>query len=139
VVVAFILGNVNRGTTQVNVFSNTRYIGLFFLLNFSQLSIAFLIAFLVRKAFIALGLFVFYFFPLEPLLVALGRERANDAGRYLPLEISDRMIPIPRMFIAGDKEWESLVSQANLHIVYSIILTTVIWTICFWINKKRNL
>jgi len=139
VIVAFILGNVNKGTTEVNVLTNTRYIGLFFLLNFSQLSIAFLIAFLVRKAFIALGLFVFYFFPLEPLLVALGRERANDAGRYLPLEISDRMIPIPRMFISNEKQWASLVSQANLHIIYSILLTTLIWGICFWINKKRNL
>jgi ABC-2 type transport system permease protein len=138
-IVAFILGNVNRGTTEVNVLNNTRYIGLFFLLNFSQLSIAFLIAFLVRKAFIALGLFVFYFFPLEPLLVALAREKASDAGRYLPLEISDRMIPIPRMFISNEKQWASLVSQANLHIIYSIVLTTIIWLICFWINKKRNL
>jgi hypothetical protein len=98
-----------------------------------------LIAFLARKAFIALGLFVFYFFPLEPLLVALGREKANDIGRWLPLEISDRMIPIPRLFIAGDKEWENLVVQANQHIIYTVILTTLIWGICFWVNKRRDL
>jgi ABC-2 type transport system permease protein len=138
-VVALILGNVNRGDEVVNIWTNTKYIGLFFLLNFSQLSIAFLIAILVRKAFIALGIFVFYFFPLEPLLVALSRERANDIGRWLPLEISDRMIPVPRLFIAGDKEWESLQHQSNQHIFYSIILTILIWGFCYWFNKKKDL
>lgn len=137
--VAFILGNINSAGAAVNVWANTKYIGLFFMQTFSQLSIAFLIAFLVRKAFIALGIFVFYFFPLEPLLVALGRERANDIGRFLPLEISDRMIQIPRLFIAGDKEWQDLVRQSDLHIIYTLILTTVIWGICFWVNKRRDL
>lgn len=138
-VVAFILGRVNMGDTQVNAWGNTKYIALFFLLTFSQLSIAFLIAFLVRKAFIALGLFVFYFFPLEPLLVALSRERANDIGRFLPLEISDRMIPVPRLFIAGDKEWENLQTQSDQHIIYSVILTVLVWGICYWLNKRRDL
>lgn len=138
-VVAFILGNKNIGETEVSAWSNTKYIGLFFLLTFSQLSIAFLIAFLVRKAFIALGIFVFYFFPLEPLLVAISRERANDIGRFLPLEISDRMIPVPRLFIAGDKEWENLQTQSDQHIIYTIILIGIVWGICYWINKRRDL
>jgi ABC-2 type transport system permease protein len=137
-VVAFILGKVNTEAT-VNVWANTKYIWLFFMQTFSQLSIAFLIAFLVRKAFIALGIFVFYFFPLEPLLVALGRERANDIGRFLPLEIADRMISVPRLFIAGDKEWKSLTVQSNQHVIYTAILIILIWSICFWVNKKRDL
>jgi hypothetical protein len=138
-VVAFILGRVNSATESVNVWANTKYIWLFFMQTFAQLSIAFLIAFLVRKAFIALGIFIFYIFPLEPLLVALGRERANDIGRFLPLEIADRMISVPRLFIAGDKEWKSLTVQSNQHVIYTAILIILIWAICFWVNKKRDL
>lgn len=138
-VVAFILGNVNKGEAAVDAWENTKYIGLFFLQTFSQLSIAFLIAFLVRKAFIALGIFVFYFFPLEPLLVALGKEKANDIGRWLPLEISDRMIPRPRLFTEGDKQWTDLQTQSSEHVIYTIVLVALLWGICYWVNKKRDL
>ena len=43
----------------------------------ATLVVSILIAFLVRKAFIALGIFLFYYFPLEPILVALAKERAK--------------------------------------------------------------
>lgn len=137
--VVFILGKINTIDSTVNAWSNTKYIWLFFMQTFSQLSIAFLIAFLVRKAFIALGIFIFYFFPLEPLLVGLSKERANDIGRYLPLEISDRLIPVPRLFVQEEARWRSLMEQSNAHIAYTLILTALIWGICLWINRKRDL
>ena len=139
VITAFVIGIINSASATGNFWEGTKYIGLFFLLVFSQLSIAMLIALLVRKAFIALGIFLFYYFPLEPILVQLGKRWANGAGEFLPLEISDRLIPFPRFFIRDANEWKRLVAQSDIHTLYTILLTAITWAICFWINKRRDL
>lgn len=134
-----VIGSINSGENDGNIWEGSKYIWLFFLQVFSQLSIALLIAFVVRKAFLALGIFLFYYFPLEPILVQLGKVWANDIGRFLPLEISDRMIPFPRWFVQEEKEWQRLLDQSDRHILYTIILIVITWSFCFWFNKKRDL
>jgi hypothetical protein len=136
---AMVIGTVNTTDTETKFWVGSGYIGLFFLQAFSQLSIAFLIALLIRKAFIALGVFLFYYFPLEPILVQLGKLHVNGAGEYLPLEISDRLIPLPRWFVRKESEWNALIDQSNMHILYTILLLGVTWGVCFWINKRRDL
>jgi hypothetical protein len=69
----------------------------------------------------------------------MGKKWAHDAGEYLPLEISDRLIPFPRWFTRQESEWKALVEQANIHILYTILLVVATWSVCFWINKKRDL
>ncbi|MBD0280441.1 MAG: ABC transporter permease [Bacteroidota bacterium] len=139
IITAFIIGSTNSGNANGNFWEGTKYIGLFFLQQFSQLSLALFIALLVRKAFITLGIFLFYYFPLEPILVQLAKKWANGIGEYLPLEISDRLIPFPRWFIRQESEWKALLDQSNIHIVYTLLLLGVTWGVCFWINKKRDL
>lgn len=139
ILTAFVIGTINSGDSTTNSWEGTKYIGLFFLQLFSQLSLAMLIALLVRKAFIALGLFLFYYFPLEPILVQIAKKKANGIGEYFPLEISDRLIPFPRWFIREESEWKAVVAQSNIHIVYTFLLLIVTWGICFWVNKKRDL
>ena len=136
---AFVIGNVNSTQSSGNFWEGSKYIGLFFLQLFSQLSIAMLIALLARRAFIALGIFIFYFFPLEPILVAVGKKYLNDAGEFLPLEISDRLIPRPRFMVRQESEWKALMAQSDVHIIYTILLLALTWGICFWINAKRDL
>lgn len=138
-ITAFIIGSVNAGDGAANPFEGTKYIGLFWLQLFAQLSIALLIALLVKRAFIALGIFLFYFFPLEPILVALSKKYVNDIGEFLPLEISDRLIPFPRWVIRDENEWNALLRQSNMHILYTLLLVALIWAICFRINKTRDL
>jgi len=138
-VTAFIIGTVNSVNAAGSYWDATKYIGLFFLQQFSQLSLALFIALLVRKAFVALGIFLFYYFPLEPILVQVAKVRFNGIGQYLPLEISDRLIPYPRWFIRKESEWKTLVEQSHIHILYTILLLALTWTLCFWINKKRDL
>ncbi|MBD0296878.1 MAG: ABC transporter permease [Flavisolibacter sp.] len=139
IITAFIIGSTNSGNANGNFWEGTKNIGLFFLQQFSQLSLALFIALLVRKAFITLGIFLFYYFPLEPILVQLAKKWANGIGEYLPLEISDRLIPFPRWFIRQESEWKALLDQSNIHIVYTLLLLGVTWGVCFWINKKRDL
>jgi ABC-2 type transport system permease protein len=138
-ITAFIIGTVNAGETTGNTWEGTKYIGLFLLQQFSQLSIALLIALLVRKAFIALGIFLFYYFPFEPLMSNLAREYGYHFGEYFPLEISDRLIPRPRWFVSDDTEWKTMLAQSDTHILYTLLLLGLTWGFCFWINKKRDL
>ena len=138
-ITAIIIGTSNSGTNSSSFWQGSQYIGLFFLQVFSQLSLALLIALLVRKAFIALGIFIFYFFPLEPILVQLGKKYAHDGGEFLPLEISDRLIPAPKFFFRQQRDWDALIAQSHMHILYTILLLAITWGICFWVNKKRDL
>lgn len=137
--VALIIGFLNESKPGVNIWGGIKYIPLFFLLTFSQLSIAFLIAFLTRKAFVALAIFLFYFIILENMIVGLSREYANDIGRFMPLEMADRLIPIPRFLISNEETWKKMVDESNTHIIYTILLLIVTWFLCFRINKKRDL
>jgi ABC-type transport system involved in multi-copper enzyme maturation permease subunit len=138
--VALALGVFNNGEPTATIWSGSKYIGLFALQAFSQLSIAFLIAFLVRKAFVSLGIFIFYFIILEPVIVGIAKLKANDLGRFMPLEISDRLIPVPA-FLArlGETSYKAALAAINPHIIYTLVMTTLVWVLCFRINSRRDL
>jgi len=139
IAVSIIIGLSNSGGSN-DVWRFSYYAGLFALQTIAQLSIAFLIGFLVKRAFIALGIFIFYFIILENILVGLAKNYANDIGRFLPLEISDRLIPLPAFLGKFDKEYyDKALAEISPHILYTILLTTVIWLICFRINSRRDL
>ncbi len=140
ITVALVIGVVNKGEGMGNIWSQSKYIGLFALQAFAQLSVAFFVAFLVRKAFIALGIFLFYFVVLENVMVGLAKWKANDIGRFLPLEISDRLIPVPAFLGRLDEAaYKTSLENINMHVLLSIAVTTVIWLLCYSINKRRDL
>lgn len=139
-VISFMAGTLNQERLIKSTWEQVYYIGLFSLQTFSQLSIAFLIGFLARKAFIALGIFLFYFIVLEPIVVGLLKVYGNDMGRYMPFEISDRLIPMPAFLAKLDQEaYEKSLAAIQLHVLLTLLLTAIIWFICFWVNKKRDL
>jgi ABC-2 type transport system permease protein len=146
ILMALLIGLNNTSDPAAQKWKLSYYIGLFALQTFSQLSLAFLIGFLVRKAFLALGIFVFYFIIVEPIAVQFLKLRIAktsifyDAGRFLPIEISDRIIP-PPAFIGrfDEKAYKASLDAVGIHVVYTILLTLLIWFICFRINQKRDL
>ena len=119
-----------------------KYIPLFLLQTFSQLSLAFLVGFLVKRSFIALGIFLFYFMIVEPICVGLLKKFSGVPilANFLPLEISDKLIP-PASFLGKfDKEgYEKSLADINPHILYTCLLTAGIWWLCFAIYRKRDL
>ncbi|MGH2553877.1 MAG: hypothetical protein ACRDEB_09170, partial [Chitinophagaceae bacterium] len=139
-VVSLVTGFSNTSGMVQNIWSQAYYIGLFGLQTFAQLSIAFLIGFIVRKAFLALGIFLFYYIILENLVVGLLKWKNLGIGHYMPLEISDKLIPPPGFFRLVDPDsYQRSMDDIKLHIFLTIILTTVIWLICYRINAKRDL
>jgi ABC-2 type transport system permease protein len=127
--------NVNQWANQL------QYIPLFLLQTFAQLTIAFLLGYLIKKAFIALGIFLFYYLILENIAVVYAQFKMNDIGRFLPFEISDRLIPPPQFFgrLKGKEAYDAALAAVPQHIAMTIILTAIIWAICYAVHKKRDL
>jgi ABC-2 type transport system permease protein len=140
IIVSLIIGFSNSTDGTSDILGKSYYIGLFALQTFAQLSIAFLIGFLVKKAFLALGIFLFYFLVLENILIGLLKWKNSPAQAYLPLEISDRLVPPPGFIRMIDPEsYQKALDGINLHVILTIILTAVIWFICYRVNNKRDL
>jgi hypothetical protein len=139
-IVSFITGTVNQERLIKESWGQIHYVGLFALQTFSQLSIAFLIGFLVRKAFLALGIFLFYYIVLENIIVEVLQWKNIGFRDYLPLEISDKLIPRPA-FMKGinPESYQKDLAAIPLHVILTIILTALIWLICYRINSKRDL
>ncbi len=139
-VVAFVTGTSNQERLITHTWEQARYIGLFGLQTFAQLSIAFLVAFLIRKSFLALGVFLFYFLLLENIIIGLLEWKGSNISNYLPLQISDGLIPKPAFLGKLDIDaYNQSLDAIPLHIFLTIILTSIVWLICYWINNRKDL
>jgi len=140
-VVALVIGIVNTTNAEADKWKLVYYIGLFSLQTFSQLSIAFMVGLLIRKSFIALAVFAFYFIMVEPISVNLLKYKyKNEIGEFFPLEISHRLLPKPA-FIGriNEEAYQASLKAVNAHIFYTLILVLITWAFCFWINNRRDL
>lgn len=117
------------------------YIPLFFLQTFSQLSVSFFLGFIIRKAFIALGVLMFYVVIVENAAVAyLKYQKLDFIGKFFPLEMSDRLLPVPAFLGKIDQEaYDKSLNAVTEHTIYTIILTAFIWWGCIYLYKKRDL
>ena len=117
------------------------YIGLFALQTFSQLSLAFLVGLLLRKSFIALAVFAFYFIILEPIAVnVLKYKYKSRIGEYFPLEISQKLLPKPAFIGRFDEvAYQTSLDAVKYHVGYTLALVLITWFFCFWLNNRRDL
>ncbi len=140
-VVAFIISITNTKVISPEKWKLVYYIGLFGLQTLSQLSIAFMVGFLVRKSFIALAIFAFYFIIAEPIAVNVLRYKyKNNLGEYFPLEISNRLLPKPSFIGRIDEAaYQVSLNAVTPHIFYTLIVLLLTWSFCFWLNSRRDL
>lgn len=140
-VVALVIGMANSADSPGEPWKLVYYIGLFALQTFAQLSLAFLVGFLIRKSFIALGVFAFYFVIVEPISSKLIEFKLKSTWHeFLPLEISHKLIPKPAFIERINQQgYEASLKAVKYHIGYTIILLLITWLICYWINNKRDL
>jgi ABC-2 type transport system permease protein len=140
-VVVVIIGMANTSTDAAGKWDLTYYIGLFLLQTFSQLSIAFMVGMLLRKAFIALAVFTFYGFIVEPIAVNLLKYKyKSEVGKFFPMEISDRLLTKP-VFLGKIDEaaYQQSIDAVKYHVAYSLCLVLLTWLFCFWLNNRRDL
>jgi hypothetical protein len=98
-----------------------------------------------RKAFVAYGFFIFYGLIFENIAVAFLKLKTKqfggvDYGQFLPLEISDRLIPVPA-FIGrfNDADYKIALESIDRHVIYSLVFILLTWFFSFYIFKKRDL
>jgi ABC-type transport system involved in multi-copper enzyme maturation permease subunit len=143
-IVAAIFGIYYSDTVRVTRWAEElQYIPLFFLQTFAQLSWAFLLAFILRRAFIALGIFVFYSLIIENIAEGYFRFKEWRIREYLPFEISDRLLPMPNFLgkinAESNEAYKKALIEINWHLLYTLLLTSAIWWFCYYLNKKRDL
>lgn len=139
--VSFAIGLINKNSEVVaHPYNQIKYMLYFYLQTLSQLSFAFLLGLLLRRAFITLGVYIFYSIIVENILEGLGRKYTNDLGRFLFLEMSNRLTPLPTfMSKFGQDRYNTLIAQFNEHIWLTIVYTLIFWGLSYWIIKKRDL
>ncbi|MFL5746990.1 MAG: ABC transporter permease [Niastella sp.] len=76
-------------------FEGFSYVWYFLLQAMSYIMVALLMAVLFKRGGLAIGVFFAYSTVLEQIAVLLLNKYANYAGRYLPLETTDIMVPFP--------------------------------------------
>ena len=91
----------------------------------------------------AMAFLVFYYMVLENILVSVAKWKLNDWGRFLPFEVSDRMIPAPGFYSKfGDdmkKTYELTIEKIPEHTFFTLCITLAIWLICFRIFSRKDL
>jgi ABC-2 type transport system permease protein len=139
--VALIIGLTYTTDANADKWKMIYYIGLFALQTFSQLSLAFLVGLLVRKSFIALAIFAFYFIIFEPILSKVIQYKLKSGFyRFLPLEISNRLLPKPSFLGKFDQvAYDASLAAVKYHIGYTILFILLTWAFCFWLNNRRDL
>jgi ABC-2 type transport system permease protein len=116
-----------------------RYILYFFVEMLDYSLIAVLIAMLIRRAGLAMGIFFLYMI-LEQFVVSIGRNKYKVIWvDYLPEEVSDRLIPQPfaRKILADNSGyWEKHVS---LYLTITIVYILIFIFLISWRFRKSDL
>lgn len=141
--VVLVTGWINPDIALAGLEVKSYFIGLFALITFNQLTIAFLFGFLFKRALLALGFFLFYYLIPENILIQLSRWRWHTGNwhHYLPLEVSDRLIPPPPYLakMANDTDYQSMLDAIPKHIFVSVGYTCLFWLFCFWWLRRKDL
>jgi hypothetical protein len=142
-IVVLFTGWMSPDVATAPITEKAHFIGLFAAITFSQLSIAFLFGFLLKRALLALGFFMFYYIFPENILIQLSKWRWHTGNwhHYLPMEVSDRMIPPPPYLaqITNTNEYQSMLDNIPLHLGVSVFYTALIWLFCFWWLRRKDL
>jgi ABC-2 type transport system permease protein len=76
-------------------FEKIQYLLFFFIRCLSYCMVALLFAIFFKRGGLAIGVFFLYSIVIENLLALLMNRYAGPSGRFLPLETSDNLIPLP--------------------------------------------
>ena len=141
ILTCFYFGFITRSANQPKTgWEQYRFILFFFVEMLDYSLIAVLIAMLIKRAGLAMGIFFLYLI-IEQFVVSLGRNKFKQGWvDYLPEEVSDRLIPQPfarRILAPGNNAlWEKHIplylSIAVLYIILYILIIS-------WRFRKSDL
>ncbi|MDR1272988.1 MAG: ABC transporter permease [Odoribacteraceae bacterium] len=132
VVLAFALGL--PGERPVS-FAGFEHAGYFFVQATMYISLAFLVALVVKKSALAIGLFCFYAFVIENMLEKY-LDKLHHVGQLLPLASSDHLLAPGRLMRIAD--------MGTAWSPPALLLASVVWIgacllACYYKYKKQDL
>ncbi|MHB1921540.1 MAG: ABC transporter permease [Chitinophagaceae bacterium] len=99
--ICLLLTGLLFGLATTRPFSGTallekiHFLPFFFVQALSYLSVAFLFGMAFKRAGLAIGLFFLYTWVIEKILMVILDKYFNNLGKFLPLEVTNRLIPNP--------------------------------------------
>jgi len=110
-----------------------RYIALFFLQSLVYTTFALFLAFLIRRAALALAAFLIYTTVVENFAAFLLNQKWKGAGHFLPLEAAGDLIPFPFLSEHGPKAARDLLEGPGelvllgVSLFYLFLLLGLLW------------
>jgi ABC-2 type transport system permease protein len=116
----------NKGPIRVSVWSGSRFVFFYFVEVLSYSMIAFVLAVLIKRSGLAIGLFLIYMIVEQAVTGILTNIYHITPAQYLPEETTDRLIPLPFIQIGDPAVWEHripsyLIVAAIYLIVYCVV------------------
>ena len=107
-------------------FEGMEYLGYFFVSAVSYMSVALVLVILLRRSGVSIGIYFLYSFIVENLLaLIINKKILEDAGNFLPLKSSDKLLPMPsalgKVFDSTPVEPEYLLLAACLWIAACLL------------------
>ncbi len=129
-----ILGFLNTSSATItDVFSNANFLGLYFLQTYSYLSIAFFIAFWLKRSGLSIVLLLLYTIVINPILAY---KLPGDIGKYIPLTNLHNLIHMPfERYFGG----ETILATEPISIILAFVYTIVFTGLIFVLLRKRDL
>lgn len=113
------------------------YLGYFFICSFIYTLFAMMLALLLRKAALSVGIFFIYGLILDNVIPGLLRKNFNGKpfGSYImPLDVADGLLPIP-FFKHGVK---AMMESPNTYVCLAICVAWIVFYHWFAIRKFEN-
>jgi len=121
-VMGMLFGGVNSGSLN-SLFSEFEKVGYFFLLSLDYLGFALIIAILIKKSGLAIGLFLLYSMIIENILKSVINHNLDKPyGNLLPLQASDELLPFPLLQMA----------KGMIPMGATLSMTTYAWMAIAW-------
>jgi ABC-2 type transport system permease protein len=113
---------------HVSAWQGSRFLFFYFVQVISYSMIAFVIAVLIKRSGLAIGIFLIYMIVEQVAMGILTHFLHFTPAEYFPEETTDRLIPFPGIHLISEAEWEHqipghLIVAAIYLIIYCIATT----------------
>ncbi len=113
-------------------FENFQYIFYFFLQALSYCWLAVFFSLLFKRSGISIGVFFLYTIVLENVLVQALNHYANGSGKYLPIQSSDELLPLPFL-----EKVQQQISPNEVNTTLQLALVLVYLAAYFFFSKRK--
>lgn len=105
----------------------SRFVGYFFIQALSYGLFAVFAAILFRRGGLAIGVFFLYSVVLENMIAGILNKYTDNVGRYLPLESTDNLIPLPifkavQNQLVKPQNYPALLTASAVYLILYVVL-----------------